>query len=588
MNEIVNEKRITVEPESVPLFDRDFYGSPHRAMRIGEGAIGGKAAGLAFIGAALSRFSSETPVDGVELHIPRFVVLGTDLFDRFMERNELLDLDFDEMPDDRIAHRFQKAVLPAEEVGSLRALIAVVHTPLAVRSSSRLEDAMYEPFAGVYATKMIPNNQHDVDSRFRKLVEAIKFCYAATFFRGAREYVALTGRTPADEKMALIIQEVIGRRHGDRFYPHLSGVARSYNYYPVGRARPEEGVVDLALGLGKTIVDGGICWSYSPEWPAVTPPVGSPAELRGLTQQSFWAVNMGKPPEFDPIKETEYLCTGNLEDAEADETLDKLVSTYDAPNDRLVMGTGRKGARVLTFAPILDGRVLPLNDLVIKLLGLCEEAVGCEVEMEFAVTLGEQPGDPMKFGFLQVRPMVVSHEIVHLADGELSCPGVLAASEKTMGNGVVDSLRDIVFVRPETFEAKHTPVIADQLAGINRRLQAEGRPYLLIGFGRWGSSDPWLGIPVEWGQISGARVIVEATIPEMNKEMSQGAHFFHNMTSFKVLYFSVRHDGPHAIDWAWLNSIPEVSGTEYVRHVQLSEPLTVKVDGKSGRGVILR
>ncbi len=584
----MSEKRITFPSESVPLFDRDFYGSPDRAMRIGEGAIGGKAAGLAFIENELARFSAENPVSGVEVTIPRFVVLGTDLFDRFMERNDLHNIDFDEMPDDRIAHRFQQAVLPAEDVGSLRALIAAVHSPLAVRSSSQLEDAMFEPFAGVYATKMIPNNQHDVDSRFRKLVEAIKFCYASTFFRGAREYVALTGRAPAEEKMALIIQEVIGRRHDDRFYPHLSGVARSYNYYPVGRARPEEGVVDLALGLGKTIVDGGICWSFSPKWPAVTPPVGSPAELLKLTQQSFWAVNMGKPPEFDPIRETEYLCQGTLADAEYDETLDKLVSTYDAPNDRLVMGTGRNGPRVVTFAPILVGKVLPLNDLVSRLLRLCEEAVGCEVEMEFAVTLGEDPGDPLQFGFLQVRPMVVSREKVELADAELDGDRVLAASEKTMGNGAVDSLCDIVYVRPENFEAKHTPTIAAQLAEINRTLQAAGRPYLLIGFGRWGSSDPWLGIPVEWGQISGAKVIVEATIPEMNVEMSQGAHFFHNMTSFQVLYFSIRFDGPHTIDWAWLDSIPEVTATDYVRHVQLSEPLTVKVDGKSGKGVILR
>lgn len=584
----MNERRITVPTESVALFERDFYGSPHRAMRIGEGVIGGKAAGLAFIEKALGRFSGESPIAGVEVNIPRFVVLATDLFDRFMERNGLRDLDFEEMPDDRIAHRFQQTVLPAEEVGSLRALIAAVRTPLAVRSSSRLEDAMYEPFAGVYATKMIPNNQYDVDSRFRKLVEAIKFCFASTFFRGAREYVALTGRTPAEEKMALIIQEVIGQRHEDRFYPHLSGVARSYNYYPVGRARPEESVVDLALGLGKTIVDGGVCWSYSPKWPAVTPPVGSPAELLKLTQQSFWAVNMGPPPEFDPIRETEYLCQGTLADAESDETLDKLVSTYDAPNDRLVMGTGRKGARVVTFAPILDGRMLPLNVLVVRLLRLCEETVGCEVEMEFAATLGERPGDPMRFGFLQVRPMVVSHETVELADAELDGDRVLAASEKTMGNGVVDSLRDIVYVRPENFEARHTPAIAAQLAGLNRQLKAEGRPYLLIGFGRWGSSDPWLGIPVEWGQISGAQVIVEATLPEMNVELSQGAHFFHNMTSFRVLYFSIHHAGPHSIDWAWIDNLPEVSGTEYVRHVRLDRPLTVKVDGKSGKGVILR
>jgi len=582
----MNDKRITVPPESVPLFERDFYGSPHRAMRLGDGAVGGKASGLAFMEAALARFMEENPMPGVEVDIPRFVVLGTDLFDRFMERNELRDLDFDEMDDEHIAHRFQQANLPAEDVGSLRALIAAVHSPLAVRSSSRLEDAMNEPFAGVYATKMIPNNQHDTDTRFRKLVEAIKFCFASTFFRGAREYVALTGREPSEEKMALIIQEVLGRRHGDRFYPHIAGVARSWNYYPAGRARPEEGVVDLALGLGKTIVDGGTCWSYSPARPAVTPPVGSPAELLDLTQHSFWAVNMGKPPAFDPIKETEYLCTGTLADAEEDGTIDSLVSTFDAPNDRLVMGTGRPGARVVTFAPILDGRVKPLNDLVVKLLKLCEEQVGCEVEMEFAVTLSEKPGAPMRFGFLQVRPMVVSHEAVAIEEGEMDGDGVLAASTRTMGNGTVEDLRDVVYVRPEDFKAAHTPSIAAQLSEMNRRLRNEGRPYLLIGFGRWGSSDPWLGIPVEWGQISGARVIVEASLPEMNVELSQGAHFFHNMSSFRVLYFSVRHDGPRTIDWDWLDGQPEASGTDFVRHVELEQPLTVKVDGRSGRGVI--
>jgi len=582
----MSDKRISVPTEAVPIFDRDFYGSPHRAMRIGEGAVGGKASGLAFMEKALARFMEENPLPGVEVTIPRFVVLGTDLFDRFMERNDLRSLDFESMDDEVIAHHFQRAVLPAEDVGSLRALIAAVHSPLAVRSSSRLEDAMNEPFAGVYTTKMIPNNQPDVDSRFRKLVEAVKFCFAATFFRGAREYVALTGRAPTEEKMALIIQEVIGRRHGDRFYPHISGVARSWNYYPVGSARPEEGVVDLALGLGKTIVDGGVCWSYSPARPAVGPPVGSPAELLQLTQQSFWAVNMGKPPAYDPICETEYLRCETFTEAEGDGTLDTLVSTYDAPNDRLVMGTGRNGARVVTFAPILDGGVLPLNDLVVRLLKLCEERVGCEVEMEFAITLGEAPGDPMHFGFLQVRPMVVSREAVELADGELDGEAVLAVSDRTMGNGVVDQLRDVVYIRPQAFKACHTPSIAAQLADVNRRLYHAGRPYLLIGFGRWGSSDPWLGIPVEWGQISGAKVIVEATLPEMNVELSQGAHFFHNLSSFRVLYFAVRHDGPRKIDWDWLDGLPEVSGTAFVRHVELAEPLLIKVDGRSGRGVI--
>ncbi len=581
-------KKISVAAGKLRRFDRDFFGSQHVITGIGSGSVGGKASGLAFISDTLAAAADRVSPPGVTVSIPRLAVIATDFFDRFMEENGLYDLAFSDMPDAHIAHSFQRAKLPADLVGDLRALIASVHIPLAVRSSSRLEDAMYEPFAGVYATKMIPNNQHDIDTRFTKLVEAIKYVYASTFFKGARDYIAVTGKDASEEKMAVIIQEVVGQRFGDRYYPHLSGVARSYNFYPVGRAKPEQGVVDLALGLGKTIVDGGLVWSYSPALPRIGPPVASASELLKLSQTGYWAVNMGKPPAYDPIRETEYMVHCNLADAEKDGTLKYLASTYRAQDDRMVPGTGPDGPRVLTFAPILSEREIPLNDLVKSLLGICEEALDSEVEIEFAMTLNPEDGLPARFGFLQVRPMVVSHARVEIDEDEMAGEKVLTASDRVLGNGEQSSITDIVFVRPDLFEAKHTRTIAGELDAINRRLVDEGRHYLLVGFGRWGSSDPWLGIPVQWSQISGAGVIVEATLPEMDVDLSQGSHFFHNISSFQICYFMVKHSGIFRIDWDWLKGQPEVAGTHFVSHVRLPQPLTVKVDGRNGRGVILK
>jgi hypothetical protein len=388
--------------------------------------------------------------------------------------------------------------------------------------------------------------------------------------------------------MAVVIQEVVGRRQGDRFYPHLSGVARSYNYYPMGPARPEEGVVDLALGLGKTIVDGGLVWTYSPAHPRIQPPVGSPGELLKRTQTAFWAVNMGKPPAYDPLRETEYLCQGTLSEAEADGVLDYLVSTYRPQDDRITPGLGAAGPRVLTFAPLLVTGALPFNALVKELLEVSGDALGGPVEIEFALNLGPDGLSPARLGFLQVRPMMVSREPVVVGREEMVSPRVLVASERALGNGVIDTLEDVVYVRPDRFEAKMTPKIAMELTELNRGLMAVGRGYMLVGFGRWGSSDPWLGIPVEWAQICGARAIVEATLPEMNVELSQGSHFFHNITAFQVYYFSVSHTGEYRIGWDWLEEQEAVAETQYAKHVRLSRPLTVKVDGRSGRGVILR
>ncbi|MFH1501836.1 MAG: PEP/pyruvate-binding domain-containing protein [Candidatus Eisenbacteria bacterium] len=570
----------------LPRFDRSFLESRNTFTRIGEGEIGGKAAGLKLVRDEVLSQLTPTEFPDIEVAVPRLTVLTTELFDDFMERNGLHQMALDGESDERIALGFQHGELPPEFVGDLRALIAGVHSPLAVRSSSVLEDALEHPFAGVYGTKMIPNNQPGTDARFHRLVEAVKYVYASTFFAGPRDYVGSVGRSLRDERMAVIIQEIVGVRMNERFYPTISGVARSYSYYPTGRARPEDGVVNLALGLGKQIVDGGISWTYCPKYPSAPPPYADVGDIMKNTQTKFWAVNMGAPPPPDPIRETEYLVQADLGAAEYDSSLDRVASTYDVRSERLRPGMHGPGARVLNFAPILTMDALPLNDLVRRLLELSESALGKDVEIEFAVALDPLGREKPRFGFLQARPMMVARDTVAVTEEDLASPDALVASEHSMGNGVRGDILDVVYVKPDCFEARHTPAIAAELAAINRQLVQEGRPYLLVGFGRWGSSDPWLGVPVAWGQISGAVVIVEATLPQMTPDLSQGSHFFHNLISFKVFYMSVRHTSTRSIRWDRLDALEAVNQTEHVRHVRLEEPLTVRVDGRSGRGVI--
>jgi len=570
----------------LPPFHRDFLASGERLTRIGDGEIGGKAHGLAFVDRLMRSALPADAFPGIEIGIPTLVVVATGVFDAFMERNGLYDVALSDLTDERIALAFQRADLPTEILGDLRTLTECMRTPLAVRSSGMLEDALYRPFAGVYATKMTPNNQADGATRFQRLAEAIKYVYASTFFKSAKDYIRSTHHSIRDEKMAVAIQEVVGIAHGDRYYPNVSGVARSFNYYPVGGAKREEGVVDLALGLGKTIVDGGLSYSYSPARPKSPPPFGSPRELMTNTQKDFWAVNVGKLPVFDPIAETEYLVRAGLDAAEYDDTLRHVASTYLAESDRLTPGVGVAGPRILNFAPLLQLDTYPINAAARALLAACRDAVGRDVEIEFAMGIPRERGARPRLGLLQLRPMVVSEVEVHLDDAELRAPNTLLASDRVMGNGVVDTIADVVYVKPEAFEARHTKRIAQHVEQMNSRLLGEQRAYLLIGFGRWGSSDPWLGIPVQWGQICGARAIVEATRPDMMIEASQGSHFFHNITSFEVSYFSVWHESEPGIDWVWLDGKPAVEETEYVRLVRTEAPLFVKVDGRSGRGGI--
>ncbi|MCJ7625175.1 MAG: PEP/pyruvate-binding domain-containing protein, partial [Anaerolineaceae bacterium] len=478
---------------SIPNFDRVFGDKGNRISIIGTGHLGGKAQGLVMINDVLTAQQKEDDFPEIDVNIPNMVVIGTDIFDSFMQQNKLFDIAYSDLPDDDIVHSFQKADLPFEILGDLRALISQAHKPLAIRSSGLLEDATHEPFAGIYATKMIPNNQSDIDTRFRKLVEAIKFVYASTFFQNAKDYLKMTNHRLGDEKMAVIIQEVVGKRHYSRFYPELSGVARSYNYYPVGSATHEDGVVNLALGLGKSVVDGGASWAYSPAYPKVPPPFGSMEELLDHSQTEFWSINTGEPPAYDPTNETEFMLLENLTTAELDNTLERIVSTYDHQSGRLTIGTGKKGPRALTFAPLLVLDVLPLNRLVKKLLKVCETELNASVEIEFAMTF-----DPHWFGFLQVRHMVVSSEVIEISIEEQSRERVLAASGSVLGNGINNDIRDIVYVIPEGQNLQRAASIVPELARINAKLMNKSLPYLLIVFGRLGSSDQTSGIPVIW------------------------------------------------------------------------------------------
>jgi hypothetical protein len=572
--------------KTIVKFDRFFFESDHPIAYIGKGSFGGKAKGLVLIQDILDTKLNKNKFPGFTINIPKMIVICTGMFDAFMQLN-----DFDhisDLSDDRIAQAFQKADLPFEMLGDLRTIVSNVRAPLAIRSSSMLEDAMYEPFAGIYGTKMTPNNQYDIDVRFSKLVEAIKFVYASTYFKAARDYMDATRHKIEDEKMAVIIQEVVGSRHNEKFYPEISGVARSYNFYSFGHAKPENGVVNLALGLGKTIVEGGTSWSYSPSFPEAGPPFNSTGDMLKQTQTKFWAVNMGRPPEYNPVKETEYLVQKSLVEAETDGTLRNIVSTYDASSDRVWIGQSGKGPRILTFAPILIMKDIPLNDLIRELLVICEEELKAPVEIEFAMTFSNDKKlkFPYRFGFLQVRPMVVSTEEVSILSGELNNENVLTTSESVLGNGVIHSIKDIVYVDPNEFETKSASQIAFEVAALNRKLVNENRPYILIGFGRWGTSDPSAGIPVQWGQISGAKVIVEASLADEYTEMSQGSHFFHNVTSFKVCYFSIPFKGPYKIDWDWIAKQELIEETRFIKHIRTNKPLRVKVDGRTGRGVI--
>jgi hypothetical protein len=436
---------------------------------------------------------------------------------------------------------------------------------------------------------MIPNDHPDQFVRLGQLITTIKRVYASTFYQCAKEYFKVTDYRMEEEKMSVIVQKMVGARHGIRFYPDFAGVAKSFNFYPVPPQKPLDGIVSVALGLGKTIVDGGVTVRFCPKYPNHLIQFFSTAEAIINNQNQFFALDLNALPTEAAETRDMLVKSFGLAEAEEDGTLHNLASTYSPENDALYDGTSRSGLRVVSFAPILRNKIFPLSPIIELLMDMGSWGMGAPVEMEFAVTLSVPPKQPKEFALLQLRPLGLSKETDPLQIEEVSKDKLLCRSAQVLGHGVSDDIYDIVYVDVERFERAKSRDAADEVMKFNESLVAQHKAYLLIGVGRWGSLDPWLGIPVKWDQISGAKVIVEAGFKDMEVDPSQGSHFFHNITSFRISYFTINsttQDG--FIDWAWLRSNPVAEEQRYVRHIRLKNPVVAKVDGHQNKGIILK
>ena len=556
-------------------------------LRIGAGSLGGKARGLAFVRHLLRKNRITRRFPGIRIAVPPALVLATDAFDQFMVENNLLDFALQCENDAEILEKFLAASLSTPLQQNLKVFLAEVTYPLAVRSSSLLEDSQYQPFTGVYETFMLGNQSADPDMRLAELVDAIKRVYASTFSRHAKAYVRATPYRLEEEKMAVIVQQLVGTVHGQRFYPDFSGVVRSHNFYPVPPMMFADGIAAVALGLGRAVVDGGKCLTFCPRYPQNLLQFSSVDDMLANSQTEFWALELdgasqGRPGHLHELR-------FGLEAAEADGTLPAVASTYSVDNQAVYDGVSRAGARIVSFAPVLKHGMFPLAAILEMLVKAGEDALGIPVEIEFAVRLPQRSGESADFGFLQIRPLTLSRDHQDLSLDRVEPSQLLCQSSKVLGNGRIENLNDVVVVDSQRFERSRSQEVAKAVAHFNSLLSAENRPYLLIGVGRWGSNDPWLGIPVEWDEISGARVIVEAGFHDFRVTPSQGSHFFQNLTAFQIGYFTVNPDaGEGSVDWEWLNDQPSVDEDGCVRHLHFDTPMRVVMNSRQSQGIIFK
>lgn len=567
---------------TVADFDRETFATGGDFHRLGGGSMGGKARGLAFVRLLLAEARTEREFPDVAIGVPPAVVVGTDVFDQFLEEGGLRDFAIHCEDDSEIEARFQAAAFPEEATRDLAALLQRMDYPLAVRSSSLLEDSRYQPFAGVYETFMLANNDPRAAGRLEELLRAIRRVYASTFSRRAKDYVRATPYRLEQEKMAVVLQRIVGRRHQDRFYPDVSGVARSHNFYPAAPLRPEDGIAAVALGLGREVVEGDNCLRFSPRYPRHLMQFSSVKDVLENSQRSFWALDLGDGAGRGDMRETRF----PLDVAETDGTLTAVGSTWSAENDAVYDGLSRPGVRLVSFAPMLKHGTFPLAEVLARVLGLGSWGMGAPVEVEFAISLGTRPRE---VGILQLRPLALSQEREEVDVAAAAGDGLLCHSASVLGHGRIEDVHDVVVVDRQRFDRAHSHEVAQDLARFNATLTADGRPYLLIGVGRWGSRDPWMGIPVTWDQISGARAIVEAGFRDFRVTPSQGSHFFQNLASFQVGYFTVNPDvGEGFVDWEWLADQAAASESGCVRHLRFDKPLVVKMDGHRNEGIILK
>ncbi|MEW5937969.1 MAG: PEP/pyruvate-binding domain-containing protein, partial [Candidatus Thermoplasmatota archaeon] len=580
--DVFKESRRTKQMGVITDFQQQDFEFEGTFTRLSGGSLGGKGRGLAFLATLLTQCGMEERIHRCRVRVPDTLVVGTEAFDTFMIENDLHRFLGNNMEDEEIAARFLDAALPEWLMDALKIYLAHVRYPLAVRSSSLLEDSQNQPFAGIYATYLLPNNCEDEHERLSQLCQAIKLVYASAYMKKARAYIQSALRITEEEKMALVIQRLIGNAHGDRFYPVCSGVAQSYHFYPVPPLEREDGLTSIALGLGKIVVEGGEVLSFSPLHHRVIPGFYTPQDVLRNSQKVFYALDLTK--RYFDLREGEDATLVRLDISEADEEiLHYLASTYDANDNRIRNGTAFPGPKVITFAGILRYEMMPLVRILEELLEIGQKSMGRHVEIEFACAMGKD--DVPEFHVLQVRPLVTLKEHREVTVGAEDVSDALIYSHRALGNGALEGVRDVVFVPPERFDPSKTMEMSKEIGQINKALS--GTSYIVIGPGRWGTNDRFLGIPVEWDQISWARVMVEYSTEHHRIDPSQGTHFFHNITSLGIKYFTVPYGSEARISWEALRSAELVTQGRYVSHVRFPEPLLVKVDGRSGKGVVL-
>ena len=570
----------------VAVFRRDRFDRYSNFARIGEGSLGGKGRGLAFIDNIVKHHPELNQFDNATVMIPKTVVLCTDLFEEFMDYNNLYQLALSDADDAVILDAFRRATLPASLEGDILTFIEATSSPIAVRSSSLLEDSHYQPFAGIYNTYMVPllDNRHRM---LHMLCDAIKGVYASVFFKDSKAYMQATRNVIDQEKMAVILQEVVGRQYGDRYYPSISGVGRSLNYYPIGGELAEEGIVSLALGLGKYIVDGGQTLRICPHHPGKVLQMSDTEMALRETQTRFYALDLKNMGENFSVDDAFNLLKLSVREADKDGSLQYLASTYNPTDQVIYPGVYPEGRKIISFVGVLEHDVVPLPHLLREVLHLGQEAMRRPVEIEFAVEVDAATRSCV-FYLLQIRPMVDVKSDVHIDLSEIRTENILLQSDNALGHGQMDDIADVVYVKTDGYNAGNNPLIAEEISRINAKFLNNGEHYVLVGPGRWGSSDSWLGIPVKWPNISAARIIVEAGLTNYRVDPSQGTHFFQNLTSFGVGYFTINDfNGDGIYNRALLDALPAVEETAHVRHVRFPKPLNIKLDGKKKLGYVL-